>query len=150
MKKNFCTSILIFVFLSTFVSAAQAKPDLIVSRVDITKDRSELFIQKIAVTVTNDCEANAAASYVLITFKQNDQRDAKAIYYVGNTVKALKGGESQKQTFDVSSEKISVERYVYVEADPYKNIPEASEDNNWRTLFPDGAGTILSQVQCAQ
>jgi len=149
MTKNFCKSVLIFIFLTAFVSAAQAKPDLMVSRVEITKDRSGLFIQKIAVTVTNDCEANAAASYVLITFKQNDQRDAKAIYFVGNTVKALKGGESQRQTFDVSSEKISVGRYIYVEADPYKKVSEASEDNNWRTLFPDGAGTILSQAQCA-
>ncbi len=90
---------MIFIFSTACVSAAQAKPDLMVSRVEITKDRSELFIQKIAVTVTNDCEANAAASYVLITFKQNDQRDAKAIYYVGNMVKALKGGESQKNKY---------------------------------------------------
>ena len=150
MTHRILQAISLLALISVSAIAAQAKPDLMVSRVEITKDRSELFIQKIAVTVTNDCEANAAASYVLITFKQNDQRDAKAIYYVGNTVKALKGGESQRQTFDVSSEKISVGRYIYVEADPYKKIAEASEDNNWRTLFPDGAGTILSQTQCAE
>ena len=149
MTKNLCVLTSVFVFLAAFVSAAQAKPDLIVSRVEITKDDGGLFIQKIAVTVTNDCDANVAASDVLVTFKQNEQRDAKAIYYVGNTVKDLKGGASHTQTFDVADKKIGVGRYVYVEADPYKKISEASEENNWRTLFPDGAGTILSQAQCA-
>jgi subtilase family serine protease len=76
----------------------------------------------------------ATSSYVLITFKQNSQKGAKAIFYVGNTVKALKGGESYTQTFDVAEKKIGVGRHVLVEADPYKKVSEASEDNNWRTL----------------
>jgi len=152
MKKNLFTifSILVFLTTLTFTTKAQAKPDLTVSKVDITKDRSGLFVQKITVTVMNGCrEASADASYVLVTFKQNDKKDAKAIYYVGNTVKALKGSESYTQTFDVSEKKIGVGRYVFAEADPYKKVSEASEDNNWRTLFPNGAGTILSQGQCS-
>lgn len=129
---------------------AQAKPDLIVSRVVIIKDASGLFVDKISVTVKNSCrEAEAAVSYVLVTFKQNDKKDAKSIFYIGNTVKSLKGGESNTQTFDVSEKKIGVGRYVYAEADPYKKVAEASEENNWRTLFPDGAGTVLSQGQCS-
>ncbi len=153
MEKNLFTifSILIFLTAFSFTAQAQAKPDLTVSKVDITKDRSGLFVQKITVTVMNGCrEASADASYVLVTFKQNDKKDAKAIYYVGNTVKALKGGESFAQTFDVSEKKIGVGRFVFVEADPYKKVSEASEDNNWRTLFPDSAGTMLSQGQCSQ
>jgi hypothetical protein len=38
---------------------------------------------------------------------------------------------------------------VFAEADPYKKVAEASEDNNWRTMFPDGAGTVLNQPQCS-
>lgn len=149
MTRNLCKLVLIFMLPAAFGSAAQARPDLIVSRVEITKDNSGLFLQKIIVTVTNSCrDASAAASYVLVTFKQNNQPDAKAIYYIGNTVKILKGGESYTQTFDVADKNISVGRYILVEADPYKKIAEASEDNNWRTLFPDGAGTILSPSQC--
>lgn len=150
MAEHLCKLVSTVIFLAAFALAAQAKPDLIISRVEVTKDPSGYFLQKVTVTVTNSCrETNAGISYVLITFKQNEQRDAKSIYYVGNIVKALKGGESQTQAFDVSSEKISYGRYVFAEADPYKKISEASEDNNWRSLFPDGAGTILSPAQCA-
>lgn len=150
MKIKNYVSAMFFLALALISAQAQAKPDLTVSKIEITKDRSNLFVQKVTVTVVNGCrEASANTSYVLVTFKQNDKKDAKAIYYVGNTVKALKGGESQTQTFDVSGEKIGVGRYIYVEADPYKKISEASEDNNWRTLFPDGAGTVLSQGQCS-
>ncbi|HLM01023.1 MAG TPA: CARDB domain-containing protein [Pyrinomonadaceae bacterium] len=141
---------LLCISATAFRIQAQAKPDLIVSRVGITKDASGLFVEKISVTVTNACrETEAATSYVLVTFRQNAQKDAKAIFYVGNTVKALRGGESHTQTFDVSQKKIGVGRHVYVEADPYKKISEASEDNNWRTLFPDGAGTLPAQARCS-
>lgn len=150
MTKSLCRIVFIFALPAAFFSAAQAKPDLIVSRVEIIKDKSGLFVEKITVAVTNGCrDASAGASYILITFKENAEAGAKAIYFIGNTVKALKGGESQTQTFDIADKKIGVGRYVYVEADPYKKVSEASEDNNWRTLFPDGAGTILSQSQCA-
>jgi hypothetical protein len=149
MTKLLSNLVSTLLLLAAFGLAAQAKPDLIISRVEVTRDASGSFVQKVLVTVTNGCrEATAGTSYVLITFKQNEQRDARAIYFVGNTVKALRGGESQTQAFDVSSEKIGFGRYVYVEADPYRKITEASEDNNWRTLFPDGAGTVLSQSQC--
>ena len=130
---------------------AQAKPDLVVSKVGITKDASGFLMDKISVTVANLCRESQAAtsSYVMITFKQNSQKGAKAIFYVGNTVKALKGGESYTQTFDVAEKKIGVGRHVLVEADPYKKVSEASENNNWRTLFPDGAGTLPNENQCS-
>ena len=150
MTKNLCKIVSIFVFTTVLAVAAnaQAKPDLWVSKVEIVKDRSNLFVEKVSVTVNNGCrQATAGTSYVLVTFKQNDKKDAKAIYYVGNTVKALKGGESYTQTFDVSQKKIGVGRYVYAEADPYKKVSEASEDNNWRTLFPEAGGAPVSDAQ---
>ncbi|MGI8639909.1 MAG: CARDB domain-containing protein [Pyrinomonadaceae bacterium] len=129
---------------------AQTRPDLVVSQVAIKKDAQNLFVDKITVTVLNACrQSNAGESYVLVTFKQSNAKDAKAIYYIGNTVKALKGGETFVQTFDVSEKKIGVGRYIYVEADPYRKVTEASEDNNWRTLNPNDAGTFLSQGQCS-
>ena len=152
MINNIFKTVSILIFTIAFACAAhgQAKPDLTVARLVATKDASGLLVQKITVTVTNACrEANADTSYVLITFKQSAQKDAKAIYYIGNTVKALKGGESHTQTFDVAAKKIGVGRYVFAEADPYKKVSEASEDNNWRTLFPDGAGVTLNQTQCS-
>jgi len=152
MTENLTKIILTFVFIAacTFAAQAQGKPDLWVSKVEIIKDRSNLFVQKITVTVNNACrEADADTSYVLVTFKQNDKKDAKAIYYVGNTVKALKGGESYTQTFDVSEKKIGVGRYVFAEADPYKKVSEASEENNWRTLFPNNSGAPVSASGCA-
>ncbi len=150
MRKLLYTLVSMLTIPVAFGAAAQAKPDLIVSRVDITRDATGHFVQKVSVTVTNGClETIAGVSHVLITFKQNEQPDAKAIYFVGNTVKALKGGESQTQAFEVSTEKIGFGRYVFVRVDPYRKIAEASEDNNWRSLFPDGAGTVLSQAQCA-
>ena len=133
----------------SIVGCAQARPDLIVRGAVITKDASGLFVDKITVVVMNTCSGTrAAASYVLVTFKTSSAQDAKAIYYIGNSVKALAGGESQVQTFDVADKKIGVGRHVFVEADPYKKVAEASEDNNWRTLFPDAQGTVLTQSQC--
>ena len=141
-------AMLIGLFGST-VLCAQARPDLVVRGAVITKDVSGLFIGKITVVVMNTCSATRAApSYVLVTFKTSSAPDAKAIYYIGNSVKALAGGESQVQTFDVADKKIGVGRHVFVEADPYKKVAEASEDNNWRTLFPDAGGTVLSPAQC--
>ena len=150
MSKNLHKLILIFVFFTVFVSVTQAKPDLIISKVEITKDKSNLYLAKIIVTVKNNCrESNADASYVLITFKENSELRAKAIYFVGNKVKALKGGESQTQTFEILDKKIGFGRYVYIEADPFKKVSEASEENNWHTLFPDAAGSPINQNQCA-
>ena len=133
----------------SIVGCAQARPDLIVRGAVITKDASGLFVEKITVVVMNTCAGSRSApSYVLVTFKTDSAPNAKAIYYIGNSIKALAGGESQVQTFDVAEKKIGVGRYVFVEADPYKKVAEASEDNNWRTLFPDAGGTILTQSQC--
>lgn len=151
MKK---ISVIVFAFLSAgYLFAgniqAQARPDLVVSQVSIKKDAQKLFVDKITVTVLNACrQSTAGDSYVLITFKQSNAKDAKAIYYIGNSVKALKGGESFTQTFDVAEKKIGFGRFIHAEADPYKKILEASEDNNWRTMFPDDANKAVSQGQC--
>lgn len=147
--KQMSKFIFTFVIATVGVSAALAKPDLIVSGAEIRGDASGLFVSNITVTITNGCrQSNAGPSYVLITFKQSEHAGAKSIYFVGNTVKALKGGESQSQTFDVSDKKIGLGRYVYIEADPYKKIVEANEDNNWRSLFPDRSGALTDQNQC--
>lgn len=154
MKKGFFTYALLAAFVPVLAAGAaaraQSKPDLVVAKAAITPDAQGLFIDKIAVVVTNGCRAAAAASNVLITFKTSSAPDAKAIYFIGKAVKALKGGESYSQTFEISDKKIGVGRYVLVEADPYKKVAEASEDNNWRTLFPDAAGAPLTPTQCSQ
>jgi len=151
MKKVYVkvfTAVVIGLF-GSIVGCAQARPDLIVRGAVITKDASGLFVEKITVVVMNTCAGSRSApSYVLVTFKTDSAPNAKAIYYIGNSIKALAGGESQVQTFDVAEKKIGVGRYVFVEADPYKKVAEASEDNNWRTLFPDAGGTVLSPAQC--
>lgn len=77
---------------------------------------------------------------MLVTFKKDNSPDAKPTYYIGNTVKALKVGESFTQTFVLPSRKIVAGEYIYIEADPYKKVAESDETNNWRTLFPADAG----------
>ena len=148
--EKFYKSVLILFFLTAFAFGVQAKPDLIISKVAVTKDASGFYVGSITVTVSNGCQGtNAGASYVLVTFKESERSDAKAIYYVGGSVKALKGGQSYTQTFDVAYNRIGIGRFVYIEADPYKKVAEASEENNWRTLFPDGAGAAASHAQCS-
>lgn len=137
--------------IAVFASAATAtKPDLLVSKASLTRDKSGLFVEKITVTITNGRRDVAGASYVLVTFKENEHENVKSIYYVGNAVRALKGGESQTQTFDVLHKKIVFGRHVLIEVDPYKKVAEVSEGNNWRTLFPDGGGVTISQMQCVK
>jgi hypothetical protein len=152
-RPNIMNLVFAFALLIIAVSALQAQtpqPDLIVRAASITKDAQGLFVDKITVAVSNRCQGSTAEpSYVLVTFKTSAEPDAKAIYYVGNTVKALKGGQSYSQTFDVSAKKIGVGRHIYIEVDPYKKVAEASEDNNWRTMFPHGLGTMLNQWQCS-
>ncbi len=129
---------------------AQWRPDLIVSQATLTKDPTGSFVNKIVVAVTNACgKASAGMSYVLITFKQSSSKDAKAVYYIGNTVKPLKGGETSVQTFNISGQKIGAGTYIYIEVDPYRKVPEANKDNNWRTINPDDAGTNLSPPRCS-
>jgi len=131
--------------------AAQVQPDLWIRGVVITKfeHNGGSFIDKITVGVSNNCPAPAGASYVLVTFKTSAAKDAKSIFFIGNTVKALNGGETQVQTFDVHDKFIGVGRHVFVEVDPYKKVTEASEDNNWRTLYPDGKAPTLTPGQCS-
>jgi len=135
--------------LAAASAMGQAKPDLIVRGATVIGDPSGMFVEKVSVVVENACsEARAGQSYLLLTFKTGPERDAKSIYYLGNAVKALAGGESQAQTFDVAAKKIGLGRHILIEADPYRNVAEASEENNWRTLFPDGAGVALNYRQC--
>ncbi|CAN5330978.1 hypothetical protein BH10ACI2_BH10ACI2_02810 [soil metagenome] len=135
--------------MAAFATATIAGPDLIVSGASVRRDASGLFIERISVTVTNACREQAVGgTYVLVTVKEDESLGAKTIYFVGNAVKALRGGESITQTFDVSTKKIAVGTYIYIEADPYKKIAEVNEDNNWRSLFPDAAGPGPTRSQC--
>jgi subtilase family serine protease len=150
MRKILFITLAVLSFGGWTAIKAQIQPDLFVRQIVITKDKSGLFVEKISVAVTNVClESNAGASYVLVTFKTSGAKDAKAIYYIGNTVKALKGGETFIQTFDVKEKSIGADRHILVEADSYKKVTEANENNNWRTLNPTGTGALLSQGQCA-
>ena len=151
MKKDLLVLFVCFAIagFASVATSAQVQPDLIVKDVSISKDGTGQFVDKITVAVTNECGGTiAGASYVLVTFKQSSASDAKAIYYIGNTVRALRFGETQWHTFDVSEKKIDAGSYIYVEADPYKKITEADETNNWRSLNPKAAGTLLTQSQC--
>ena len=85
----------------------------------------------------------------MVTFKTSEASGSKPLYYVGNSMKALKGGESGTVTLDITAKKIGYGRHMLVEVDPYKKVAEASEDNNWRTLFPDAAGAALNPNQCS-
>ncbi|CAN5364292.1 hypothetical protein BH10ACI3_BH10ACI3_04140 [soil metagenome] len=141
----------VLILVTICASAVFAKPDLIVSSASVTRDASGRLVERITITVTNACRNQAAGtSYVLVTFKENERQGAKTIYFVGNTVKALKGGESFIQTFDVSVKRIPAGNYIYIEVDPYKKVAEANENNNWRSLFPDAAGTVLSAETCSK
>lgn len=155
MGKNVRLQIIAFQIISLAVCLgaltveANAFPDLVVSNVEMTRDRSGLFVGSIRVTVANGClKTTAGPSYVVVTFKDSEKQDAKPLYYIGNAVKPLNGGVRQTLTFKVSGKKIVFGRYVLVEVDPYKKVVEASESNNWRTLFPEAAGETLSKAQC--
>jgi|RhiMetdeSRZDD1v2_1073273.scaffolds.fasta_scaffold439445_2 CARDB protein len=124
------------VLIGTLMTAqAQAKPDLLVSRFHIQED-SNGFVKQVTVKVTNVCTKASSASYVLVSFKQSAEPGAKTIFTVGNTVKALKGGESDIHIFPITDIKIGAGRHILVEADPYKKVGEANEDNNWLTENP--------------
>lgn len=125
----------------------QPKPDLVVSSVAITRDPSGLFVENVSVTVRNICLGSTApAFFVLLTFKENDGKDAKSLYYVGKTIGPLNGGRNRTQNFDTKGLRIGAENYLFIDADPYKKIAEVNEDNNWRTLNPEAAP--ISQTQC--
>lgn len=148
-RKSFKPLIAI-VIVAVLASMAVAKPDLVVSKIVITRDKSGLYVEKVMVTVANGCREGAGASYVLVTFKDSERENAKSIYYIGGALRPLKGGESQVQTFHVSEKKIVFGRYILAEADPYKKIGETSEDNNWRSLFPESPGKSTTQLRCRE
>jgi hypothetical protein len=121
----------------------QGKPDLIVTALGIGPDSSGQAVGRVSVTVSNPCRATTSdPSFVLVTFKENDQPGSKSIYFVGSKVRPLKGGESQTLMFDAaaSGKQIELTRHVLAEVDPYRKVSEKSESNNWRTLNPPAAG----------
>ena len=122
---------------------AQAKPDLVVAALVIEPDASGRTMGRVSVTVSNPCRGSFSdSSFVLVTFKENDQPGAKSIYFVGSKVRPLKGGDSQLLVFDaaVSTKQIEMSRHVLAEVDPYRKVAERSESNNWRSLNPAAAG----------
>ena len=126
---------------------AQPKPDLMITRFQVFQDAGGL-VTKLVVKVTNVCTADAGASYVLITFKESAV--GKAIHEVGNTVPPLKAGESSVQSFSMNGFKVSAAKHILVEADLYKKVLEATEDNNWWTVNPYGHPPKLSgSFQCS-
>lgn len=139
-RKNlgWCLSVLALVMLGTTTTAvAQAKPDLIISRFGLSKDSAGL-VTKITVKVTNICTADAGPSYVAITFKESAQADAKILHLAGIEVPALKAGASSTHTLSFIGDKLNAGLHMFVRADPYKKVAEASEDNNWWTVNPSG------------
>jgi hypothetical protein len=152
MTKKYMTAIsVIWVMAAATLTEAKAQslPDLIVRQVEITRDPKGLILNKIIVSVMNACgKANAGKSYVLVTFKENASPDARAIYFVGDTVRPLKGGETYALTFDVYAQKMGVQTFILIESDPYKKVAEANEENNWRTVNPVDAGTSSSPPRC--
>ena len=119
--------------------SVQAKPDLIVSKIVLTRGGGGILVDRVSITVRNGCVDAANSSHLQITFKENAESDAKQIYYLVSPIRALHGGESQTLTFNVLEKKIVYGRYFIAEVDTYKKIDEVSEENNLRTMFPDGS-----------
>jgi hypothetical protein len=134
--------IFLLIVTSALTAAAQTRGDLVVSRLEAFPDPAGRVIAKISVTVSNVCRgSHAAASFVLVTFKESDRSGSKAVYFVGSKLKALPGGESQTLNFEPvnSGKEIAVSNYVLAEVDPYRKVAETDELNNWRALNPAGA-----------
>ena len=125
---------------------------MVVSSLSFDPDPSGRLIGKVYVTVANACRGSAARqSFVMVTFKESERAGAKAIYFVGSRVRPLRGGESQTLHFDAiaGGKEVSPSSHVVAEVDPYKKVDEVSEENNWRTLNPAGAGAAANPTQCA-
>lgn len=120
--------------------SVHAKPDLIVSKIALTRDSGGIFVDKVYVTVSNGCVDAAGRSHLQITFKEDADFSSKPIYYLVSPLHPLVGGESQTLIFHVGERKIVYGRHLFVEVDPYGKVDEASEENNWRTIFPETMG----------
>ncbi len=141
MQKLTAAIVIVSLAMTVF---GQARPDLVVSGLVVNPDATGRFVAKVSVTVSNDCRGSeTAASFVMITFRESAKPGSKAIYFVGRRVNALKGGERQTLTFDAttSGKQVALDRHVLAEVDPYGKIAEASENNNWRTINPNAAGS---------
>ena len=123
-----------------------ANPDLLVSKVVMTRGGGGIFVDKVFVTVTNGCRDEAGPSHLQITFRETAEPDSKPIFFLVSPVRPLRVGESQTLTLKVLEKKIIFGRHLVAEADTQKEVEEVNEDNNWRTLFPDTAG--FSTARC--
>jgi CARDB len=141
-------SLWVLVLITTTTAFPQSRlPDLVVSRAEMKREGSGQMAESLSVTVLNRCTGAAGPSYVLATFKQSPAPDAKPIYFTGHAVKALRGGESITNIFDLKGKNVAFGTFVLIEADPYKKVAEGDESNNWRTLFP--TGFAADQEQCS-
>jgi hypothetical protein len=113
-------------------------PDLVVQHVSLGK-ANDGMTQSVRVTVENTCGVSSPQSYVLVTFYDKAGDGAKALYYIGNSVKPLKGGETFTQILDLGSKKMPANAHVVVEVDPYQKVKEDDEGNNWQKLNPNEA-----------
>jgi hypothetical protein len=128
--------VLIFVISHTGVAQSRL-PDLVISNAKIEKTGE--LAERLIVTVLNRCGGAAGPTYLLATFKQNAEPNSKPIYFVGHAIKALRGGESTINIFDLKGKNITPGTFVLIEVDPYKNVKESNKDNNTMTLNPNSA-----------
>jgi hypothetical protein len=113
-------------------------PDLVVQHVSLGK-ASDGMTQSVRITVANTCGVASPQSYVLATFYDKAGDGAKALYYIGNSVKPLKGGETFTQILDLGSKKMPANAHIVVEVDPYQKVKEDDEGNNYMKLNPNEA-----------
>lgn len=135
---------LVVIASSSLAAQGQGKPDLVVAKVNV-EDDGQGFIREVSVSVANVCDATAAASYVLVSFKESADTSAKTILFVGNPVPSLKGSESFSEKFAITDTKIDAGMHVVVEVDPYQKVAEANEDNNWWKLNPSSKPPVSTR-----
>lgn len=128
--------------LLILASPIQAKPDLIVSKIVLTRDSGGIFVDKVSVTVANGCVDAAGSSHLQITFKETADSSSKPLYYLVSPLRSMRGGDRQTLTFHVLEKKIVYGRHLSVEVDSFRKVDEASEENNWSTVFPEKTNQI--------
>jgi hypothetical protein len=139
-KSNFIAVFTFCFFVAIPAVVPQTKPDLAVTAVRVTADGTGQYFESVAVSVKNACDGTVASqSFLLLTFRETERKDSKSIYYVGNRVPRLRGGEGHTQAFGFASQKISIATHLLVEVDPYDKVSETDENNNWQTVNPNGS-----------
>ena len=109
-------------------------PDLVVSKALIQRAPVTAMAVKLTVTVVNTGIGSAGITYLLVTFRQSSEPNAKPVYYVGHPIRSLNAGESIVTTFDLKGKNISAGTTVFIEVDPYNKVIESDETNNSRTI----------------